>query len=80
MSKECPYGGTCASFGGQGVCIPAAGLNDPCDPEFCSTGTICVGSSADDATCKLRCDADPGVCPDGTTCTGLVGSGAMACL
>lgn len=78
-TKECPFGGVCANFGGKGVCIPASGAGDPCDPEVCESDTVCVGTSGDDATCRLKCSA-PDDCPDGQTCTQLIGTSAKACL
>jgi hypothetical protein len=38
-----------------------------------------VGSSADDATCHLRCTSD-GDCAAPATCQPLNGSGAKACI
>ena len=77
--RECPAGGVCADFGGEGVCIPASTEGLDCAPELCDSATICVGSSADDATCHRRCDID-GDCEEGETCTQLLQTEARACL
>lgn len=76
---HCPEGGVCASFNGTGVCIPASLEGAPCAPELCDAATICVGTSADDATCHRRCETSD-ECDDGQSCTALNGTSAKACL
>lgn len=75
----CPGGGVCASFGGDNVCIPASREGEECSPELCDENTICVGETADDATCRRRC-TDQADCPENTTCTSLGGTDSKACL
>jgi hypothetical protein len=77
--RICAFGGVCANFGGQGVCIPASSIGDPCSPELCEADAICVGSTADDAICEQRCEQQSD-CTMGGTCTALTGTDAMACL
>jgi hypothetical protein len=76
---QCPFGGVCASFGGQRICIPGSGKGDDCDPEICESGLICVGNGPDDATCKTICTG-PDDCEEGEECTQLTGSDKKACL
>jgi len=74
---QCPFGGVCANFGGQHICIPASGEGDDCAPELCGPGLICVGEDADSATCKKKCTG-PDDCDDGDECL-PVSNGQMAC-
>jgi hypothetical protein len=61
------------------ICIPAAGEGDDCAPELCSQGTVCVGDSAQTATCLRRC-LKQGDCDEGTTCMEIPGAEpSMAC-
>ena len=75
---QCPFGGVCAQFGGQNICIPASGDGDDCDPELCEAGFICVGTDSENATCRKRCTG-PDDCGEGYECE-VVSSGSMACL
>ena len=76
---ECPFGGVCADFSGQKVCIEAGGEGADCAPELCQAGTICVGDDADSATCHRKC-MDTAECEDGQTCETLTGSTSKACI
>ncbi len=76
--RECAAGGVCADFGGEGVCIPASSEGLDCAPELCDSATICVGSSADDATCWRRCEVDED-CDVGQFCTNLTQTDVKAC-
>ena len=60
------------------ICLPAQSEGEECAPELCDQLTICVGDSADSATCLRRC-MKQGDCARGTTCMTVSGSGAMAC-
>jgi hypothetical protein len=75
----CAAGSACADFGGVAVCIPAAREGEPCAPELCDATGICVGASADDATCHRRC-VDTSECEAPQTCQQLIGSPNKACL
>jgi hypothetical protein len=75
---QCPFGGVCARFGGQNICIPASVDGDECDPELCESGFLCVGTSSDDAVCRKKCTG-PDDCGDGYECQ-IVSNGMMACL
>jgi len=77
-TRSCPFGGVCASFSGQGVCIPAGGIGDDCAPELCAEGGICVGSTAENAVCEQKCEMQSD-CTSGT-CTAVGTGGSMACL
>jgi hypothetical protein len=74
----CGAGGACADFGGTKVCIPASTEGQACAPELCDATTICVGSSADDATCHRRCTVTDD-CEAPQTCQPLTGSAVKAC-
>lgn len=74
---QCPFGGVCANFAGQHICIPASGEGDECAPELCEPGLICVGENADSAVCKKKCTG-PDDCADGEECL-PVSNGTMAC-
>jgi len=76
-SLQCPFGGVCAKFGGQHICIPASGEGADCAPELCENGLICVGESADTATCRKKCMTTE-ECADGEECL-PVSNGAKAC-
>jgi hypothetical protein len=76
---QCGAGAVCAHFGATDVCIPASTEGQACAPELCDPTTICVGGSADSATCHLRC-TDSAQCTAPQTCQPLVGSGAKACI
>jgi hypothetical protein len=75
---QCPFGGVCARFGGQNICIPASADGDDCDPELCESGFLCVGTSSEDAVCRKKCTS-PDDCGDGYECE-VVSNGMMACL
>lgn len=77
---QCPFGGYCAQFGGQRICIPASREGEECAPELCERGLICVGQDADSATCHKKCTTTE-ECDDGEECLPVTGSStnAMAC-
>jgi hypothetical protein len=75
---QCPFGGVCARFGGQMICIPASGDGAECDPELCEDGFLCVGTSSDDATCRKKCMVMED-CGEGQECQ-VVSNGMKACL
>jgi len=77
--RQCPAGGVCADFGGNGVCIPASLEGLECAPELCDSATICVGSTVDDAICRRRCALDDD-CDAGQFCTNLTQTDVKACL
>lgn len=77
-SLQCPFGGVCARFGGQNICIPASADGDDCDPELCENGFLCVGTSSDDAVCRKKCTG-PDDCGEGYECE-VVSNGMRACL
>ena len=65
---ECPAGGGTAAFG------------EPCrTPTDCSSGGLCVGSSATTAFCSRTC-TDDCTCPRGYACNGRLASGATVCV
>lgn len=57
-----------------GACVPfngGAGEQEPCDPEGCEAGLLCVNYGTDER-CSSTCDAsEPGSCGEGFTCTEL---------
>ena len=77
-SLQCPFGGVCAQFGGQRICIPASGVGAECAPELCESGLICVGQDADSATCHKKCTMTE-ECDDGEECLPVQGSDSKAC-
>lgn len=77
-SLQCPFGGVCAMFGGQRICISASGEGQECAPELCESGFICVGEDADSATCRKKCTMTE-ECGDGEECLPVQGSNSKAC-
>lgn len=77
-SLQCPFGGVCAMFGGQRICIAASGEGAECAPELCESDFICVGENADSATCRKKCTMTE-ECGDGEECLPVQGSDSKAC-
>ena len=68
---ECPQPSSCLLFSdGSGVCIPAGLEGDPCSPEFCASGLVCVGPNSDNAYCRSCC-TDASMCGEAENCAPL---------
>jgi hypothetical protein len=79
---DCPQPSRCQMFSdGTGICLRANIEGEPCSPEFCAMGTICVGPSSDAAFCR-RCCTQPTDCSGTDICVMLMGNAScpMACV
>ncbi len=78
-----PNVGTCASGWAWQVADCSRGtaaFGEPCTtPTDCSSGSLCVGSSATTAFCSRTC-TDDCTCPRGYACNGRLASGQTVCV
>jgi hypothetical protein len=69
-----------AQFPEAAVCFPVSGPRQPCIPEICQVGSLCLFDETlgvNSAICYQICDTNPSVCPANTQCVGFPGVRAV---